>query len=281
MTQYTENPPWVDKILSKHWYELQDRVGLSMMPVCKVTKKGTRKDCTEYGCGHYGCVLPTSQRGVVCKVTSDPTEAAFVAAALQIKPWPDGIVKYYNIVRTPDTYRRRPVYIIWRAEAVNVGKMTVYTFYNRYDKKYGKRGCREFIDNLIAFRSHASLIKNKIMSSKNPYKLINDSNSSHDFAWDLYVSGRVGYNKPPVDIAFRKIILDQISEVMANTHCGYLVGDALNFYLNRGMVLADVHLGNIGELTPPDFSSWELVITDPGHMVPVDTKWLNIEIPAL
>jgi len=51
-------------------------------------------------------------------------------------------------------------------------------------------------------------------------------------------------------------------------------------------VLADVHLGNVGEVRDEpedddDEFDWDLAITDPGVMVPLDPRWLSVDIPAL
>jgi len=55
----------------------------------------------------------------------------------------------------------------------------------------------------------------------------------------------------------------------ANEPEGYLVGQALDFYLERGLLLADVHANNVGEVTRDGYHGPILVITDPGHLVRV------------
>ena len=79
----------------------------------------------------------------------------------------------------------------------------------------------------------------------------------------------------------RRILLEQTAMVMANTHAGYLVGEAFAYYLEEGLLLADVHFGNIGEAMPEDHAACELVITDPGHMVPLKDRWLSVSVPKL
>lgn len=70
------NPPWVDETLKAHWDQMERRVGKRMMP-------RPREEGGELGSGHYGTVFATRRRGVVMKVTSDPSEARFVTDGLQ------------------------------------------------------------------------------------------------------------------------------------------------------------------------------------------------------
>jgi hypothetical protein len=68
------------------------------------------------GCGVYGCVMPTSDVRVVFKITSDPDEAGFVAAALGEPDQPPGVVAYFA-----GADRSRPLspYLV-ETEAVNL-----------------------------------------------------------------------------------------------------------------------------------------------------------------
>lgn len=275
------NPPWVDRIVNAHWDELATQVPASWMPVAaKMTRTG-RRTLAEFGCGSYGCVMPTSEPGIVFKVTSDASEAAFVSAYFSIGNFNPGIIKYYKIVELHDSHFKRRTFAIWRHEAENVGEIR-YDMTGRYDEKYGRGSVREFLHNISLFQRYAAAVRRYVTKSKNPAKLLVDAEAAHDRAWHDYVDGKQYTNFGiPYDIARVKIALDQLTEEMANTHAGNLVGSALSFYLEHGILLADVHLGNIGETTPEDFSSWELVITDPGHMVPLDPKWLSVEVPRL
>jgi len=82
-------------------------------------------------------------------------------------------------------------------------------------------------------------------------------------------------------IAWWALRAGHTADEMRMTEAGLLIGGALRFYLSRGMLLADVHRNNIGEVVPKGYSDWELVITDPGHMVPLDRKWLDVKVPQL
>jgi hypothetical protein len=58
------------------------------------------------------------------------------------------------------------------------------------------------------------------------------------------------------------------------------VGMAMDFYLDEGIVLADVHLNNIGKVQEEDYDGLVTAITDPGHAVflNADFDGLTIEV---
>jgi hypothetical protein len=271
----TPNPPWVDALLRKHGAALAACAGQPLpSPVGRKYK--------ELGCGHYGCVLALPTEGLVLKITSDPSEAAFVAAYLQIGHQHPGIVRYDRIVELPETYRRRRTFAIWRQEAANVGKFATDELHERYWKKYSS-SMVEFVRNLTLFKRQAEPVRAVVRASSNPERLLADAAKLEDWAWKSIADGHyLGAHRTSAQlVAYKRRQLEMIAEYMASTHAGYLVGQAFDFYLEHGLLLADVHLGNIGEVTPHDFSSWEIVVTDPGHMVPLDPKWLSVRIPQL
>lgn len=75
--------PWVDRAANSVWSRI---VAASPKPAwvpLHTTSRGKVK-VEELGCGHYGCVMPTDDPEVVCKITSDATEAVFIAAAMTL-----------------------------------------------------------------------------------------------------------------------------------------------------------------------------------------------------
>ena len=109
----------ITRILNAHWADVVASTTPDLLPVNEARGRKA-KAFTSYGCGHYGCVFPTSRPNVVLKITTDPSEAEFVKTAMQIGRWPDGIVVYYQIKAIGDTYRGRGVHLIWREEAHNI-----------------------------------------------------------------------------------------------------------------------------------------------------------------
>jgi len=126
MIKPKENPAWVTKILSKHLVKLEEEVPPRFLP--KITKaafsRGGRISATmkEYGCGAYGCVLPTLDPSVVLKLTTDDTEAEF-ANDLAGKLTKPVVVKYHMTRELPDKYKGRKSYLLWRDAADHVGQV--------------------------------------------------------------------------------------------------------------------------------------------------------------
>ncbi len=99
----------------------------------KPEPKAEHAPLVDYGCGHFGCVLPTHADNVVLKITTDPSEAVFanLAARLGAKQ-PPGFVKYFAVVelkgvslplRNEEEKKRghRAAYLLWREEAYDIG----------------------------------------------------------------------------------------------------------------------------------------------------------------
>jgi hypothetical protein len=252
------------------------------MPVdAPAPNRRKRRALQEFGCGRYGCVYPTGDPSVVFKMTSDRAEAAFVVAAMSIGEWPAGMVRYHDIWQLDGvSYYNRPVYVLWRDEAENVGDLAG-GISTRYQDKFGRGQCRDFVDELQYFQRIAHVARAKVQKSRNVRALLKRVDGLAPWAWEYYQRAAPQHLRGAEFIAVAKLQCSSLAQFMSGRHCGYLVGEALEFYLDKGLLLADVHLGNIGEVTPPDFSTWELGITDPGHMVPLAPRWLEVDVPLL
>jgi len=121
-----QNPAWVTKHLADSWVTLESKVPAKWMPKLDMTvAKGKRLtgEIPEYGCGAYGCVLPTLDDKIVLKLTTDDTEAQFAARLAKQLPVP--IVTNYELVFHLPTAKRqgRAVYLLWREAADDVGNV--------------------------------------------------------------------------------------------------------------------------------------------------------------
>jgi hypothetical protein len=121
-----QNPAWVTKHLADSWVTLESKVPPQWMPkLDRTVAKGKRlsAEIPEYGCGAYGCVLPTLDPKVVLKLTTDDTEAEFAARLAKQLPVP--IVTIYELVYHLPTAKRqgRNVYLLWREAADHVGEV--------------------------------------------------------------------------------------------------------------------------------------------------------------
>lgn len=76
----------------------------------------------EYGCGVYGCVIPTLDPAIVMKLTTDDTEAQFAAQVADQLVAPI-CVNYHMVLETKVKHERRTVYLLWRDSADDVGRI--------------------------------------------------------------------------------------------------------------------------------------------------------------
>ena len=284
--------PWVGRVLTEWWPTLRDAVGSDRLMPRSAPKRNPRRkrvQLREYGCGYYGCVFPTGNSGLVFKVTTDSSEAAFVAAARAIESWPRGMVLYTHVYQLAgEKHGRRPVYVLWREAASNVGELLgLYKdgIPQRYLDRYGERDLEDFIAALLFYRDAATGILNIVRSSKQPRQLLRQVQRQEEWAYDVFLNdiheaARVLHcSRGAKKIALSIIACSIAADAAADTVSGRQIGEALLFYLDAGMALADVHLGNLGE----GFRGREqhLVITDPGHMVPLEPSLLKVEVPLL
>lgn len=287
--------PWVDRSLKSVW----ERV-VAASPRPEWTPRlipGKRFSLEEYGCGHYGCVFPTSDPAVVAKITSDPTEAFFVAAALSIGEWPEGIVRYYGIYQIPGEYRGRPLFVLWREEATEVGRATRSPYSGgvvrylpeseRASAVYELRSKENLERNLRWFKDHAAAVRDTLKRAVDPFRTVEEAKKLADgWAWQYVSDAEAAGRAVPVarfrgaqKVALLLVMLERLAVVMENEYLSDQIGTAFKFYLENDLLLADVHTGNIGLVEGRVGKS--PVITDPGHAVPLSRRWESVKVPLL
>jgi hypothetical protein len=282
LEEFEPNPAWVNRSLAESWDAMQERVGKELMPTEKVGSSGKRRSVEEYGCGHYGCVLPTSRKGLVLKVTSDPLEAHFVASAMKMRAFPDGIVHYAAIYRLPAEYRGRPVFVLWREEAYDVGRLVWLKNLPGEDP----RAMQEFVWHLRVFQTCAGIVKDIVTRAADQAATLASMKRYEDWArdkvelddigegmgrqhWEGQRAGPFGTLKGAQRAAALVRACAIVAELMEHEPGGPEVGEALDFYLERGLLLADVHLNNVGHVRRDTHERPFWAITDPGHAVPL------------
>lgn len=283
---------WVDRNLNEVWDRLVRVVPKELLPVGESDlsrwRPGDRRPrivFEELGCGHYGCVMPTGEPGLVFKITSDISEAAFVARALTLEPTA-GIVEYKKIFGIPQqTHKGRPLFILWRSEVSDVGKWAYYmTHQNDPNPEYVQRITLEARNLLTHFLDWAGQARKYMYSHLRDIQKMYVGDDLTEVrrklltaAWAAYErmdpaqemrSDRVSYIKGlnRVGMALRTCLY--ISQEMSGNASLYHVGEALGHYLEEGILLADVHFNNIGldENNEP-------IISDPGHAVEFHPRW--------
>lgn len=249
---------------------------------------------SEYGCGHYGCVYPTSNPDTVFKLTTDVSEAHFIACLKELEAEQnfdfDGLVKYNALVGVPNAkIRGKNVFALWRQEAYFVGSWgsNVDQVAPGNSKQYVRQTAREVSHLIMQVKgaSHAvRSILNKLLKKNVPLqnnddywsavgtamKLVLDGNYQEgiidndgnprivspfdqgDLFRDLF--GNIG-NKPDkvgAAVAFYLTLVFYQSDMLESTYMGDAVGRAFNELTRKGLLLADVHLGNIGLVMKPE-----------------------------
>lgn len=275
--------PWVDRSLKTVWERV---VAAAPKPEWVPRLLAGRKfSLEEYGCGNYGCVFPTSDPAVVAKLTSDPTEAFFVGAALSIGDWPEGIVRYYAIYRIPGEYlgpqggsAKQALFVLWREAADAVGRVPGNA-------------------KLSLFRTYARDVRRELKdvqrlspgTEHTPLTVAEEARRMEDWARGFLADVNAGRFRDPAEAEAEKRRRDALPwwQAIARTVAVGLVrleslagemenlGSALRFYLQNDLLLADVHTGNIGLV------EGRAVITDPGHAVPLSRRWETVQVPVL
>lgn len=230
-----ENPAWVTKIIAKHYEELEGIIPLKWLPrLTKAKAQGGRFTATmkEYGCGAYGCVLPTHDEKVVLKLTTDDTEAEF-AADLAGKLAAPIVVKYHRTEELPDKYKGRQSFLLWRDAADHVGDI---------DRVVNERGGDgRAVDKAIAAQHKAAgkafdVLDSKGWNNKKAQKLIAE--------WEV-AARAMGETAPEL----KPLALGMIRVLRENK-----------------VFMGDVHRGNIGRVN----NRW--VVIDPGHIAVLNSE---------
>lgn len=274
-----ENPPWVDRVLRTHWAALNQA---SPVPLFELSgrKNAMKYQGEELGCGHYGCVLTVNHPGVVLKLTTDPSEAQFITESMKLGEPPTGIVRYLQILPLEDSHKNRPVFAIWREAAYGVGTQmdeATYSYLERMDA-YDQRLARESKRRLEQWLYTASDVRATIQ--RGGPQMLAATRLNRDWAWDQFEwdvfdkvyalkTARTNKFRGPQRVAYGLRALQVVAEMGENEAFMPEVFGALGFYLDRGLLLADVHWGNIGKVNREDYQNGVRVITDPGHLVDV------------
>lgn len=265
-----DNPAWLDETLTVSWAALEER----LPPIVTLTKSG-RVKAKPFGCGVWGCVLPTTQSGIVLKITNDPSEARLVGLILQDAELQlPGVTRYYDMTKLPMRHENRAVYAIWREEAYEVGEIVSDDVIN------GKLRTREdtelstFSDRLGAFQAMAERFVAFKKRQRNAWAVLDEALAGSEAVtkYELVkvIDGAVVCampKYPPLRLAVMLHACRANAKLIAEGPRGQLVGQALASFMGAGILLADVHLGNIGNAKRSGHKV--VVITDPGVTAPL------------
>ena len=280
------NIEWYDAILKKRRGALERLVGAARMPLLE--PDGVSH--VIFGCGTFGCAMPTGEGGVVFKLTNDWSEAAYAAAALAGPAAHPGIVRYHCAVELRDRHNGQPTYALWREEVRGVGSVTL----GRVGEKTRTRPPTSAED--------ASAIGSRIMQSLRAWAYVGKaaaedvlrSRGSWDELADVLdtalksqlsanelldvTDGAVGWFQACEFVlkhmrergasGSRSLLLGSVSAVRSLAQAlravrrFELVGAAIEDLLPVGFMLSDVKTDNLGFARRD--GRWRIVISDPG-----------------
>lgn len=282
--------PWVDTSFARLWQRIE---AASPEPEWMPIRRPGSLKMQEYGCGFYGCVMPTSDPRVVCKLTTDVTEAVFVAAVLSLpskSPVYDGMVRYYAVYELPrdvvsalvppDRNPEGRVFVLWR-EAVDevsiadasldsavMGALQEYKKSTRamFSSWYKLTGRKDSFDKVLRFMEYPDdVLEQEFLQAQK------DLSQGTPEASVRYWALRY--------VAFVKTIPFALAGISSLGFVLLGVRKTLTYLYSKGLVLGDLHKGNFGFVDRGE--GRRLVITDPGHAMPFVKKWTKIKVPVL
>lgn len=296
-----DGTPWVERSFRAAWDRIAAHVPASWMPQREKRNPASRIEpkIIEFACGHYGCVMPTNEPGLVCKLTTDVSEAHFVRIAETIETSDRmsdelGIVTYKKIFKLEGLhFKGRPMFVLWRSEAYDVGLLLSSQIYippraeddvkNRfgYDEyhlrniKAGEKLLGNF--NTIARFARMSLVKKlKDKDTAEREDMLAQIWKAYETADDYMDEPHRAPRSLALGVSLRQCLA--LAQEMGNTDVFYPIGTALSYYLEEGVLLADVHMNNIGRDAQyePGGDVPSLIITDPGHAAEFNPRWAQL-----
>jgi hypothetical protein len=279
---------WVDQaILNVHDALVDNGVDSAWLPRELPRSEALRPHSVEeYGCGSYGCVMPTYQDGLVLKITTDATEAWFAHIARElarVDGWPRGIVHYRRVLGLSDqTHDGQMLYLLWRDEARSVGEahyvapdleQLLEAYMNGADVFSGvlPRGGNE--SRLAALQIAQ---KPAVIEAARTYLL-----SKTDAGWPLgavadAANKELSTEDTPTVVAVAILCTYLIAERIEQLAGCQALGGAIRYYLDKGILLGDLHRGNVGVAYD---DPKRVVIVDPGLVSPLTAELYRRGIP--
>jgi len=254
------NPAWTNAILQRDWADLERLVGPGHMPRV-ADRNASRLVAEEYGSGVYGTVLPTRTRGIVLKLTTDATEAHVAFVARGLRPAIAGLVHYGAVVQLEGRHEGYEVFALWREEADDVGRAIARGSRADYDLGKIRAALDPTFRATLDPNDRARLLPG-IVDAANRYE---DRTGFEGDGGGPDVLARVGLWFGG-DLARDGFDLDVAVAFARDLAAGRevpLVGRAILALMGHGILLADVHPGNVGRVVRGGKRAG--VITDPGN----------------
>jgi hypothetical protein len=282
-TALIPNPPWVTEVIAAHFPAIMDSVPAEWQPLMEdahATRKGLVVEIPEYGCGVYGCVMPTDDPHVVLKITTDESEAEFAQKLLpRIRPEPAGFVRYLKIIKLGKhkiNGQQRPVYAVWREEADDVGELADVSSIPRRDRKhtgdliFQQKGAAT--EAFFMMHKHKGIFEKALkMRDKAILRVETPDIMDDDEPW----TDMAALSDKAEALALLLAYHEAKCQRLAADKVAPEIGRALLTCLMNGYLVSDVHEGNIGRVKRNGESIW--VITDPGNVAVLPDPWIPWE----
>lgn len=271
------NPAWSNCALLRSWDAIEAHVDPKMMP--KVTKHTLDQlKAVEYGHGVYGVVMPTvGAKGVVCKVTSDPSEAHTVAVYHALRKRPEGIVRYGPIYKLPGSRLGNPLYVLWREEAFDVGKV--------FGRSSEDQAALSILNSFFDETAPTCTVACSTRTSRRELEDVRQSAARF--------RGHTGYEDGQTPSFFDKVgeffssktakagrglaVAEELASDLETLPKFRAIARALLTLMSQGVLVTDVHDGNFGYVKRGGRRL--AVITDPGNVAFVTTKFDDVNPP--
>lgn len=246
------------------------------------------------GCGRFGCVYETGHPGIVFKLTSDESEALFSKFAMDVSKhegkFPQGITHCFMVIQTK--LLRDRVYAIWRERVTYTSDDAFDAAEDVYGKDDVSMGDRHFLryDDFAAFaydhfwsadkRSIRSRLKKFGLPRQREVDLEPEDGKRYkrNALQALKAEHRVN---PAHAVAHAIALCMRETYFMQRYNSSRYVGQALAFYIRRGVLLPDVHIGNIGFEPREDAPQGAFTVFDVGQAIFFGFNPKKIRIPTV
>lgn len=282
--QIQTNPAWAEDVIQRYCNQIGRVARKHNLPLplfdgpCEIDPR------SELGEGVYGVVYETDSLDCVFKLTTDSSEAHFIATAIKLRKErgvdPAGIVDYRAVFALPEKHDGSEIFITWREKAVSVGLPE--------NVAKSDHSMIKFIEAMAAFYEASEGDPNRHDPGAFWLAVEQQENTSEKEYWH-WLKERVALANKMIDgkgllskseMANRLFFAYVAAEVMEESGVdGKHVGHALRTYFENGVLISDLHANNVGLVERHGKRKW--VLTDCGHCLIIDEMLRDVGIPML
>ena len=229
----------------------------------------------QYGCGAFGCVFPVADHRYALKLTRDIGEVFYAVTTHSLGLYVPGVVSYHGAFRL-GRERHEGYYLLIRDALASAGieDDTLAAGATLLLEDYTDVTCK--IGEDLAWAVERDWVKDFIWETIfRGLSNTKQEESADRFLKDLW-SRTVESNdtgRPGGPLAFIEDLLEEMMEYDMMSE----IATSLDTLLQAGLVVCDIHPGNLGYSL-----DGHLVITDPGMTVPINPALIPMpEIPEI